>query len=347
MQTTIVITPRERFSQFSMSLRSLFDTIDTAVPVIVMHGGAPEIVREELRNIQKKRYFQLFENDDFLLAPQVRNRAGGLVETKYTCFCDNDIFYRPGWLEALEDNAERNASGAVAPLTLLGPSNHPKIHHAGSEISIDLDERNRPRLRSIHRLDGVDYKDALKKGLLDIGEASHEFEYHCALVRTDVLGQIGGHDETQTKHDHLDDSLRVLMNRHKITFEKNAVVEYQGMAKFEDFDWPFFLYRWSHALSRLSDRRLGECWGARKNYEENELIFVKGHRMRAMITTMPAWQLSINNRLLRYAFRTLNMKRLERREPIISHDPNPHVPLPPPPDGLRRAGIPGADLIRR
>lgn len=345
MLSTIVVTPRERFSVFANSLRSLFATIPKSTPVIVFDSGAPNLVRKELRSLREQRNFDLHETGA-LLPPQVRNLARPYVRTKYTCFCDNDVFYKPGWLQALEENAEAHGSGAVAPLTLIGPSRRPIIHHAGSEITVYKDRRGRPRLQSVHRLDGTPYEEALNNDFFGVSTECHEFEYHCAFIRTDVLDEIGGHDERQTKHDHLNDSLRILMNGHRITFERNAVITYHAFEPFKDYDWPFFFLRWSLQGSIDSDRSIGECWHARKNYEERELDFVRMHRRRAAATRLPRWIRSLRSAKVKEALSRAHLRLLEKRHQAVALHQSPYVPPAPPLNGLELARIPGAELLR-
>jgi len=342
--STIVVTPRERFSLFRASLESLFSTIPVDTPVIVFDSGAPEAVRAQLRELKRHRDFDLHEIDT-LMPPEVRNRAFPLVNTRYVVYCDNDVFFSPNWLAALEESAERHGSGAVAPLTLIGPSPDPMIHHAGSELSVHLDKFNRPRLKSVHRLSGTPYEQARRTGLLDIPEECQEFEYHCAMLRTDVVRDIGGHDERPVKHDHLNDSLRILLKGHRITFARNAVITYHAFSPFEDTDWPFFFARWSLQSSMDSERAIGECWGARKNYRETELNFATMHRQRVAASYLPAWQRKLRSRYVRDRLEKRQLGRLEQRFPALRHEIEPHVPEPPPKDGLRIAGLAGAELV--
>ena len=79
-----------------------------------------------------------------------RNIALDRVETKYVAFCDNDLDYWRGWLDALVENAEENGSAAVAPLTLIGPSDPPIIHHAGGSFGLRKDSANRRVLFDVH-----------------------------------------------------------------------------------------------------------------------------------------------------------------------------------------------------
>jgi hypothetical protein len=344
-ETTVVMVPRERFSAMLESVQSILDSLSPRTRFIVLAGQTPTEVMGPLRNLQKRGGFELVETDGVLLAPRARNLARSLVDTKYTCFVDNDLFVQPGWLEALEANANRNSAAAVAPLTLIGPAKDVEIHHAGSELSVFEDQMGRVRLKSIHRLDGVPLREAEANDFYGIPETADEFEYHCALLQTDVIHEMGGHDERQTKHDHLNDSLRIKMLGHKITFERDARVMYQAFRKFEDFDWPFFFYRWSYESSSLSDRCIGDCWGARKNYEDTELDFVKQHHQRACSTQLPRWTKKVRPRRVRDKVARMYAARFARNYMIPTDLVDPHVPPAPPANGLELAGITGAELI--
>jgi len=349
MKTTIIVTPRERYSQYPASLRSLFSTIPRDVRVIVFDSNAPEEVRREMRAIEKERPYERIETEEVLLAPQVRNLGLAMVETKYTCYCDNDLEYTPGWLEALEANAERTGAAAVAPLTLIGPSPRPKIHHAGSEIKVTRDSRGRPILVSHHRLDKTYLDVARDTGLLDrTPRECDEFEYHCAFIRTDVLREMGGHDERQTKHDHLDDSLRIKMLGHRITFEPEAVVLYRVIAPFAEYDWDFFFYRWSREFTQVSEKLIGDYWGVRKNYPEVEPRFLKNHYRRAAGTVLPNWTQRLRPKRLRNVLNATALKFIvERRIKPVTVDLSQFRAAPTPPkNALELAGIPGAEILR-
>src|SRR6478672_4477438 len=160
MKTSVAVVPRERFRQLPHSLRSLFKTIDENVPVIVVDGGAPEHIRKELYALCAKRPFDLVEFEDFVLPNKARNVALDRVETKYVAFCDNDLDYWPGWLDALVENAEANGSAAVAPLIFIGPTDPPKIHHAGGSFLLCKDSSNRRVLFNVHRYENVRLPEA-------------------------------------------------------------------------------------------------------------------------------------------------------------------------------------------
>ena len=346
-KSTVVMVPRESFSETVGALESLFETIPETTPVIVVMGGLPHNISDSIRELRKKRDFRFIERDEFVLAPEARNIALEFVDTEYTVFCDNDLVFHKNWLKYLEENADRNGSGAVAPLTLIGPSKNVQIHHAGSEISIITDNKGRLRLRSIHRLDGMPFRDAEEKDFFDISEEHDEFEYHCALLRTSVIREIGGHDERQTTHDHLNDALNIKARGHKITFEKHARAMYKAFRTFQEEDWPFFFHRWSFENSRTSDRLIGECWGAAKNYEDTTLNFVRMHHKRAVATVAPDWMKKIRPARVKSVFLGVYAHMMRQKYAPKPRKDNLIVPPPPARDALEIAGIKGASALQR
>ncbi len=342
MDTTIVITPRERFSILPRSLRSLFDHTPRDVPVILIDAGAPEHIRQEVRKLKAERPFTHIESETFLLAPRVRNLALAMVKTKYVVYADNDVFYSDGWLEALEGSAERTGAAAVCPVTIFGPLPNNPIHQAGALLSVVEKNSGKRFLDSQHRLEWTPLETARANGWSDITMEHHEFEYHCTLIRAEVLRELGGHDERQMHHDHINDSLRIRMLGHKIMLEPDSIVTYGALIPFTREDWPYFLFRWSIPNTRMSEAMLGEVWGIRKNPVERELRFLKLHRRRAVATTLPKWTKKLRPAKLRERLLDFQQRRIERLDPNLPMPSDLHVPPPVPADALKRAGIPGA-----
>jgi GT2 family glycosyltransferase len=334
---SVAVIPRERFRPLPQSLRSLFKSIDATVPVIVVDGGAHEQIRKELYALCTERPFELVECKNFTLPNKARNIALDHVQTKYVAFCDNDLDYWPGWLDALVENAEANGSTAVAPLIFIGPSDPPMIHHAGGSFVLRKDSAGRRLLWDEHHYADVRLPEAeadnFSKAPLD-----HEAcEYHCMLVNAEAMRAVGGHDERLIMHEHLDSSLRLKIAGGRLTFEPRARVMYRAFVRFENEDWPYFLFRWALHRAETSDRVFEENWDVYKDRSASR--WIRLHRERAMFTTLP--------RLPKY----LNRGRIKRvllkfyQPHILSLDTNqlddeaPLVPPKPPLDGLEKAGI--------
>ncbi|MEL7190267.1 MAG: glycosyltransferase family 2 protein, partial [Pseudomonadota bacterium] len=164
MDVTVAVVPRERFRFLERSLKSLFETIPADVPVIVVDGGAPNKVLNAIKNLQKIRPFELIETHEFVLPNRARNIALKKVETKYIAFCDNDLEHSPNWLEALVESAEKHQAAAVAPTTLIGPTQTPRIHHAGGTLKRVYDDEGRVSLVERHNFANVPLSEAIENG---------------------------------------------------------------------------------------------------------------------------------------------------------------------------------------
>lgn len=339
MLSTVAVMPRERFRTLPDSLRSLFKTIPPEVPVIVVDGGAPEAIRAELRRIRAERDFDLIEPESFILPNVARNIALERVKTKYVAFCDNDLSYEPGWLDALERNAEENGSAAVSPVTFIGPSKPQRIHHAGGTFLLHTDPQGRKLLDEIHYLDNVLLPDAEARDP-KLGPLDHQnFEYHCVLVNAEAMRAIGGHDERLTIHEHLDSSLRLLLNGGRLTFEPAARVTYSAFVPFTGADWPYFLFRWARHRAETCDRVFADNWGVYCDVSKTHLGFIKMHGERAMATAVPRLPKALNRRKVRRLMLRVYSAWARRLDPGLPDRPNPHILPPPPPDALKRIGI--------
>lgn len=346
MDVTVVVTPRECFSRLPLSLASLFQTIPESVPVIVNDGGAPEEIRSKIRAFKKDREFVHVKPDHFILPPVARNMALAMVETAYVVYADNDIKHDEGWLEALVRTADENNAGAVCPVSLLGPLPRRIIHHAGSKIDAYVDENGLNRISSLHRLEGVPLNEARDSNWNGIPMENDEFEYHCALIRTSVMREIGGHDERQTHYDHLNDSLRIKAAGHKIFMAPDAVIEYQALQPFEDYDWPYFMWRWTDENSRMSAEQIAEAFGVWKNPPGGELNFVRKHRARAVNTILPKWLKKVRPARVRNLVLKAAIAHRQRMAPEPLALEQRYVPPSPSKIALQLAGIAGAETLR-
>jgi GT2 family glycosyltransferase len=338
----VAVVPRERFRQLPLSLRSLFKTINANVPVIVVDGGAPEHIRKELYALRAERPFELVECEHFVLPNKTRNIALDRVKTKFVAFCDNDLDYWPGWLDALVENAEANGSVAVSPLIFIGPRDPPIIHHAGGSFVLVKDNAERRVLHDIHAYNNIPLPEA-EADKFGRSPLDHKyFEYHCVLVDAEAMRAVGGHDERLIMHEHLDSSLRLVIAGGRLTFEPNARVMYRAFVRFEDEDWPYFLFRWALHRAEASHRIFAENWGVYKDLGPG---FANYHRERAMFAGMPLLPKQLNRGKIRALLKFLlkfyqpHILSLDTKQP---DDEAPLVPSKPPVDGLKKAGIESA-----
>jgi hypothetical protein len=189
METTVVVSPRERFSSILPSLESLFSTIHPDVPVIVIEGLTPRRIRRRLRQLKAARPFVHVALDYMVTPNEARNIGMRLATTPFVVLADNDIEYEQGWLEPLVCNAMETGADAVAPFIFIGPSGEKTIHHAGDSL-IYNESNGRQIIKEEHRLMNVALESVQSK-LSNLAPLDNDVcEFHCAHG---AQVRLGGH----------------------------------------------------------------------------------------------------------------------------------------------------------
>jgi glycosyltransferase involved in cell wall biosynthesis len=278
-RTTVVVSPRERFSPTIESLKSLFSTVPDDVPVIVVDGGFPAALRSELRELARERPFQHETREWLLLPNQARNIGTDLVQTEFVAYCDNDMIYEPGWLEALEAHADRTGVEVVAPLICIGPPAATTIHHAGGTLHVHEDKRG-IHLKEVHNLMNRPIAHLAKANLPAIADTG---EFHALFARTAFMRQVGALDERLMTREQNDFALRTKLAGGRVGFEPGAVVTYFAKTKLEPDDLRYHVFRWNHRDAVLSLDTFESTWGV---YLERDRIlkgWIERHRRRRIV----------------------------------------------------------------
>ncbi len=283
MLTTIVVSPRERFTSLPVSLRSLFSTIAPEVPVVVVEGATPEPLREELRVLGRERPFQLISLPYMVRPNEARNIGLAEARTEYVVLTDNDIHYEPGWLDALEAHVALHGSDAVAPLICIGPPAASMIHHAGGQLHASV-VNGRVNLRERHRLMNRPM-DAMAVGNLTL--LTHVCEFHCMMVRRSFAAGMGGLDERLVTREQMDFAMRALVLGGKVTFARDAIVTYMAKDDFIPIDLEYHLFRWSDLFVVESLDAFEASWGVALDRERVRFAWTAGHRSKAAGTVYP------------------------------------------------------------
>jgi len=323
-KSTIVVSPRERFSPTVSSLRSLFKTISDDVPVVVVDGGAPSSICKEIEALCKIRPFEWIHTDYFLTPNESRNIGFERVNTEFVVFTDNDIIYESDWLDALEKNMLDNKADLVAPLICIGPPVFSQIHHAGGRLKKTI-LKNGIELDEVHRLSAMPISDLNDVSAPVINEVT---EFHTVLFRSEFVSEIGGFDERLITREHVDVALRAKTLKKVVTFEKKAVVTYMAKVHFEKNDLKYFLFRWSNALAEQSIDSFSETWGVYIDRKKILESWIGHHRARAIGTVYPVLKKLLGYRgyrkFIQYLERTNNKKAFSSRINLG----NPKVSLP-------------------
>jgi GT2 family glycosyltransferase len=246
---TIVVIPREQFSKAQASLESIYAHTTMPFELVYVDGGSPARLQAYLQQQVADKNFEILRTDHYLPSNEARNLAIGRLRTKYTVFIDNDVLATPYWLENLIACAEETGAWVVGPLYCVGDPNKQIIHTLGADLEI-VEDGPRRRLHERHYFCNKTVsavRDSLRRRPIDL------VEFHCLLMRTDVVDRIGRFDERLLSYfDHTDFCLAVRNAGGAIYAEPASIVSYQPPPPFAMSDISFFLLRWSNRWLRAS-----------------------------------------------------------------------------------------------
>jgi GT2 family glycosyltransferase len=257
-QVTIVVVPRERFSQTQRSLEDLYEHTTLPFHLIYVDAGAPPRIQRYLEEAARQKNFELIRVDRYLSPNQARNLAQRQVKTKYVVFLDNDTRLTPFWLEKLVNCAEETGAWVVGPLYLIGELSRQTIHMAGGVAHTGEQDGERIFYDEHLLVDTslADVRDALQRRACDY------VEFHCALVKNEVFERLGPLDEQLLSvHEHIDLGLNVKRAGGLVYIEPGAVITFIPPPPCDWRDLPYFMMRWSEAWNQATVRHFKEKWG--------------------------------------------------------------------------------------
>lgn len=255
---TLVVVPRERFSCAKDSLESIYNHTQMSFELVYVDGNSPAHLRSYLQAKAAEKQFQLIHTDYYLYPNQARNLGATAVKTPYLVFVDNDVIVSPGWLTALVQCAEATGAAVVGPLMCQYEPIHEEIHFAGGESHIWIDKTGRRRLREKMYNQGKKV-DQLRPQLQRTETELAEF--HCVLVRRQILEDLGGLDEKMLNtKEHLDFCMAVREAGGTVYFEPDALVTYVPGPPARWSDLHYYMLRWSDRWTLASLDHLRTKW---------------------------------------------------------------------------------------
>jgi GT2 family glycosyltransferase len=291
---TIIVVPRERFSFARRSLASIYKNTSSPFELIYVDAGTPTLLKKILYDEAEQKGFCLLSAPGYLSPNQARNFAWREVKTKYTVFIDNDALVTPGWLDALVRCADETGAWVVGPLYLIGEIEKQTIHMAGGTVHIKEIQGQRVLYDEQYLFETpiAAVQTPLRRREWDY------VEFHCMLVRTDVLIRVGPLDENLLSvQEHIDLCLSVKRAGGSVYMEPKAVTSYVLPPPFEWWDLPYFLLRWSEAWNLATVRYFNRKWGVSSllwfndktlpDTEETIIRFARGHRRTITGLTVP------------------------------------------------------------
>ncbi len=265
-RVTIVMTARERHSLAVAAIESI--VAHTARPYRLVYADcdSPSWLREAFAANASAWSLEVVRMDESLWPQQARSRIAASIATPYTVFIDNDVEVAAGWLDALVACADETGAGVVGPLYLAGDGvRSDLIHMAGGRL-LETAEAGGRVLDEVHVLANKDPRDVAGA----LGRRACDFvEYHCMLVRTDLLHAGILDPDIRCMHEHIDTSLAADKLGYRTFVEPAARVTYLAGADYMLDDLAFFRARWKRADADDSIRAFSRKW----NVIEDERSF--------------------------------------------------------------------------
>lgn len=285
-RATVAIIPRERFSHTNKTIRSVLSNTQISYDLIFVDGKTPEPIRTRVLKDLEPANATIITSDSYLSPNEARNLAANAAKTEFIVFLDNDTLVGPRWLEELIACADETGAAQVGPLQFIGNFQRQTIHIAGGLLH-EVNENGRKVLYDEQRL----FETKLKTVREPLRRLHCDYiEFHCMLLKRDVLENIGGLDEQmRSVHEHIDLALELRRTNQKIFFEPKALATYIPPQEIPCFDLPYFEIRWCEEWAGPSVDHFRQKWGYdRMGYigeqESENLVddtivkFVRGHR---------------------------------------------------------------------
>ena len=249
---TIIVTPRDRFSSTQRCLEHIFQNTPESFELIVVMGGAPPKIREDLTNRFKSKCRFIFE-PDFLNTGKLRNIGLHETKTRLAICLDTDVFVRPNWLSPLiQCQLETNAS-MVTPLVL---DRDDLIHTAGNNLFITYANGNAYASMELRYANQKVYESTnIKRQEVDFGEV------HCQLVVVETALALGVYDERLREGNDMDSGLTWSKAGHLMMAEPKSMVYlyYPDLLETVE-DIPLYVWKWDIPAVMQSYDILKEKW---------------------------------------------------------------------------------------
>ncbi|QKD84259.1 glycosyltransferase [Thermoleptolyngbya sichuanensis A183] len=263
---TLIVTQRERFSPSQVSLDSLLASYgDYPFRLIYVDGNSPTPVRHYLeRQAATYPWMTLILRERYLRSNEARNLALPWVERPgYVVFLDNDVVVQPGWLRSLVLAAEAEHAAITAPLILQGDphSDRLEIHVAGIATRFHPRRWGKRWFEQKQLMAGVPLAQAepqLRRQEVDSAE------FHCLMVRWDVLQRVRLDEQFDSLASHTDVSFQVAALGGRHILEPSARVIFLNpelLPQFDATDLPFYRFKWSEGYTARNFAHAVRKWG--------------------------------------------------------------------------------------
>jgi len=261
-KVTIVMTIRENYSLTLQTIESLIEKTTLPYRFIFIDYKVPEFI---IKSLTKYENIEIIISDNPYPSISLYNVISQ-IDTAYTIFLDNNILFRELWLEKLIECMEFYNAGIVGPVYLWKKN---KIHMYGGDTNItnnNFSER--------HYL--VDEDEKILNRLKP--RKCNFVEYHCLMIRTDLLKKNVLDPSLLIIHQHIDLSFSVKELGYDTYVTPYSVITYVNDFKIEDYEKEFFKIRWNNDMVEKDIKYFCKKWKLNNNnFFDNVRNFAKTH----------------------------------------------------------------------
>lgn len=256
-KVTIIVSPRERFSESVASLASIYSDTSTPFHLIYVDAGSPPAVAADLERMRQKYAFKLIRTDHILTPNEARNLAIPEAKTPWVMFLDNDVIIEDGWLGRLIQTGEQNDAQLVGPLYLHKHNDTTAVHMAGG-VAKFYEHEGKRRFHEAHSHFGATVEQARK--IVSSGPVEL-LEFHGMLASKECLDHHGPLDEKLlTVMEHIDLCLATRDAGGKVWLDMDTTITYVMPPPFTSYDLGYFITRWSHDWNVSTLKHFAEKW---------------------------------------------------------------------------------------
>ena len=248
-RVTIVMTARERHSLAETTIEGIVAQTPRPYRFVYVDVDSPPWLRDVFAARAQAWGLEVVRIDEPLWPQQARVRMIDAIRTEYTLFIDNDVDVESGWLESLVACADATGAGIVGPLYLAGGGVQPaRIHMAGGRLV----ESGGPGARILDEAHVLANEDPERVADQLFRKPCDFVEYHCMLIRTELLRAGVLDPDIRCVHEHIDTSFSARRLGRETYIEPAARVTYLAHSDYMLDDLHFFRSRWQQAEADAS-----------------------------------------------------------------------------------------------
>lgn len=219
VRASIIIPVYNQLKYTKECLESLSESLNEKVKLIVINNASTDGTKQYLESLSNERFIiQIITNEENLGFPKAVNQGLSTSECQYIVVANNDIVFTKGWLDKMIKVAESETKiGMVGSMSNLANG-------------LQMDKKIKYKtMNEMHK-----YAEVLSKKSDGEYFNTPRIDFLCALIKKEVLDEVGGLDERYSLGNFDDDDycLRSNIAGYKTVVAKNVFIHHYGSKTF-------------------------------------------------------------------------------------------------------------------